>query len=104
MLVWEALEVIGISIRDLILLSNKLAQKVSKSGGTMDGDLKLTFNPDSSNHSLAPGVDGLNRNHSMAILLGNEHNQIHHANDGSVSLIAEHGFKFKCSAGRTTTF
>ena len=32
----------------LILLSNKLAQKVNKSGDTMDGDLKLTFKPESS--------------------------------------------------------
>ena len=31
----------------LILLSNKLAQKVNKSGDTMDGDLKLTFKPKS---------------------------------------------------------
>ena len=36
----------------LILLSNKLAQKVNKSGDTMNGDLKLTFNPDSSNLSI----------------------------------------------------
>ena len=37
----------------LILLSNKLAQKVNKSGDTMDGDLKLTFKPDSSCVSLS---------------------------------------------------
>ena len=88
----------------LILLSNKLAQKVNKSGDTMNGDLKLTFNPDSSNLSLSLGVDGMDRNSSMTILLGNEHNQIYHANGSSVSLIAEHGFKFKCSTGRTTSF
>ena len=88
----------------LILLSNKLAQKVNKSGDTMNVDLKLTFNPDSSNHSLSLGVDGMDKNHSMAILLDNEHNQIHHANGGSVSLIGEHGFKFKCSAGRSSSF
>ena len=88
----------------LILLSNKLAQKVNKSGDTMNGDLKLTFNPDSSNLSLSLGVDGMDRNHSMTILLGNEHNQIYHANGSSVSLIAQHGFKFKCSTGRTTSF
>ena len=88
----------------LILLSNKLAQKVNKSGDTMNGDLKLTFNPDSSNLSLSLGVDGMDRNHSMALLLGNEHNQIYHANGSSVSLIAQHGFKFKCSTGRTTSF
>ena len=88
----------------LILLSNKLAQKVNKSGDTMNGDLKLTFNPDSSNLSLSLGVDGMDRNHSMTILLGNEHNQIYHANGSSVSLIAQHGFEFKCSTGRTTLF
>ena len=88
----------------LILLSNKLAQKVNKSGDTMNGDLKLTFNPDSSNLSLSLGVDGMDRNHSMTILLGNEHNQIYHANGSSVSLIAQHGFEFKCSTGRTTSF
>ena len=104
MLVWETLEVIEILIRELILLSNKLAQKVNKSGDTMNGDLKLTFNQDSSNLSLSLGVDGMDRNHSMTILLGNEHNQIYHANGSSVSLIAQHGFKFKCSTGRTTSF
>ena len=88
----------------LILLSNKLAQKVNKSGDTMNGDLKLTFNPDSSNHSLSLGVDGMDRNHSMQILLGNIYNQIHHANGASVSLIAQHGFEFKCSESRTTLF
>ena len=88
----------------LILLSNKLSQKVNKSGDTMNGDLKLTFNPDSSNLSLSLGVDGMNRNHSMQLLLGNIHNQIYHANGASVSLIAQHGFEFKCSEGRTTTF
>ena len=40
----------------------------------------------------------------MVLLLDNEHNQIHHANGGSVSLIARHGFKCKCLEGRTTTF
>ena len=88
----------------LILLSNKLAQKVNKSGDTMNGDLKLTFNPDSSNLSLSLGVDGMDRNHSMALLLGNEHNQIHHANGAPIALIAQNGFKFKCSEGRTTLF
>ena len=88
----------------LILLSNKLAQKVNKSGDTMNGDLKLTFNPDSSNLSLSLGVAGMDRSHSMTILLGNEHNQIYHAHGSSVSLIAEHGFKFKCLTGRTSSF
>ena len=88
----------------LILLSNKLAQKVNKSGDTMNGDLKLTFNPDSSNHSLSLGVDGMNRNHSMQLLLGNIHNQIYHAHGASVSLIAQHGFEFKCQEGRTSIF
>ena len=32
------------------------------------------------------------------------HNQIYHANGAPVTLIAQHGFKFKCLAGRTTTF
>ena len=73
----------------LILLSNKLAQKVNKSSDTMNGDLKMAFNPDSPNLSLSLGVDGMDRNHSMALLLGNEHNQILHANGGSVSLIAQ---------------
>ena len=88
----------------LILLSNKLAQKVNKSGDTMNGDLKLTFNPDSSNHSLSLGVDGVDRNKSMSLLLGNIHNQIYHANGAPITLIAQHGFKFKCSIDRTTSF
>ena len=40
-------------IQRLIILSNKLAQKVNKSGDTMNGDIKLAFNPDSSNLSLS---------------------------------------------------
>ena len=88
----------------LILLSNKLEQKVNKSGDTMNGDLKLTFKPESSCVSLSLGVDGMDRNRSMQLLLGNIHNQIYHANGASVSLIAQHGFAFKCSEGRTTTF
>ena len=80
----------------LILMSNKLAQKVNKSGDTIDGDLKLTFKPESSCVSLSLCVDGMDRNRSMLLLLGNIHNQIHHANGASVTLIAQHGFKFKC--------
>ena len=61
----------------LIMLSNKLSQKVNKSGDTMDGDLKLKFKPDSSCVSLSFGVDGIDRDWSMALLLGNIHNQIY---------------------------
>ena len=88
----------------LILLSNKLAQRVNKSGDTMDGDLKLTFNPNLSNLSLSLGVDGMDRNRNMSLLLGNIHNQIHHVYGDTITFIAQHGFKFKCSAGRTTSF
>ena len=88
----------------IILLSNKLAQKVNKSGDTMDGDLKLTFKPESSCVSSSLGVDEKDRNRSMSLLLGNIHNQIHHANGAHIALIAQHAFKFKCSAGRTTSF
>ena len=88
----------------LIMLSNKLAQKVNKSGDTMEGDLKLKFKPESTCVSLSLGVDGMDRNRSMSLLLGNVHNQIHHANNAPVTIIAQHGFKFKCSAGRSTTF
>ena len=88
----------------LILLSNKLAQRVNKSGDTMDGDLKLTFKPDSSCDSLSLGIDGMDRNRSMSLILGNIHNQIHHLYGDTVTFIAQHGFKFKCSAGRTTSF
>ena len=88
----------------LILLSNKLAQKVNKSGDTMNGDLKLKFKTDSSCVSLSFGVDGIDRDWSMSLLLGIIHNQIYHANRAPVTLIAQHGFLFKCSEGRTTTF
>ena len=40
----------------------------------------------------------------MSLLLGNIHNQIHHVYGDTVTFIAQHGFKFKCSAGRTTSF
>ena len=88
----------------LIMFSNKLAQKVNKSGDTMEGDLKLKFKPESTCVSLSLGVDGMDRNRSMSLLLGNVHNQIHHANNAPVTIIAQHGFKFKCSADRTTSF
>ena len=88
----------------LIMLSNKLAQKVKKSGDTMDGDLKLKFKPESTCVSSSLGVDGMDRNRSMSLLLGNVHNQIHHANNAPVTIIAQQGFKFKCSADRTTSF
>ena len=88
----------------LILLSYKLAQKVNKSGDTMDGDLKLTFKPESSCVSLSLGVEGMDRNQSMSLLLGNVHNQIYHANGTPVTIIVQHGLKVKCSACETTTF
>ena len=76
----------------LILLSNKLAQKVNKSGDTMNGDLKLTFNPDSSNLSLSLGVDGMDSNHSMALLLGSDLSKwCSHCSNCS------YGSEFKCS-------
>ena len=50
------------------------------------------------------GVDGVDRNKSMSLLLGNIHNQIYHANGAPITLIAQHGFKFKCSPDRTTSF
>ena len=49
-------------------------------------------------------LDGMDRNRSMSLLLGNVYNQIHHANGAPIALIAQYGFKFKCSAGRTTSF
>ena len=88
----------------IIMLSNKLAQKVNKSGDTMEGDLKLKFKLESTCVSLTLGVDGMDRNRSMSLLLCNVHNQIHHANNALVTIIAQHGFKFKCSADRTTSF
>ena len=86
------------------MLSNKLAQKVNKSGDTMEGDLKLKFKPESTCVSLSLGVDGMDRNRSMSLLLGKVHNQIHLANNAPVTIIAQHGSKFKCSADRTTSF
>ena len=88
----------------LIMLSNKLGQKVNKSGDIMERDLKLKFEPDSSCVSLSIGVDGKDRNRSMSLLLGNIHKQIHHANGAPIALIAQHCFKFKCSPDRTTSF
>ena len=77
---------------------------MNKSGDTMDGDLKLKFKPDSSCVSLSCGVVGIDRDWSMSLLLGNIYNQIHHANGASITLIAQHGFKFKCSADKTSSF
>ena len=83
----------------LIMLINKLAQKVNKSGDAMEGNLKLKFEPASSCASLSLGIYGMDRNMSMSLLLGNKHNQIHHANNAPITIIAQHGFEFKCSAG-----
>ena len=46
----------------------------------------------------------MDRNHSMALLLGNEPNQIYHANGAPIALIAQYGFELKCSEGSTTSF
>ena len=83
----------------LISLSNKLAQKVNKSGDVMDVDLKQTFKLESSRVSLSLGVEGVDRNRNISLLLGSILNQIHHANGAPITLIAQQGFKFKCSAG-----
>ena len=88
----------------LIMLSNKLAQKINKSGDTMEGDLEFVFKPESTCNSLSLGVEGMDKNHSMSLLLGNIRNQIHHANGSPVKLHAEHGFEFKSISGQTTTF
>ena len=88
----------------LIMLSNKLSQKVNKSSDTMHGDLKLKFKPGSSCVSLSFGVDRIDRDWSMSLLLGNIYNQIYHENGAPVTIIAQHGLLFKCSEGRTTTF
>ena len=80
-------------------MSNKLVQKVNKSGDTMDGGLKLTFKPESSCVSSSLGVDEIDRNRSMSLLLGNIHNQIHHANGVPTALIAQYGFQFESSEG-----
>ena len=88
----------------LIMLSNKLAQKINKSGDTMEGDLKFVYKPESTCNSLSLGVEGMDKNHSMSLLLGNIRNQIYHANGSPVKLLAEHGFEFNCISGQTTKF
>ena len=88
----------------LIMLSNKLAQKINKSGDTMEGDLKFVYKPESTCNSLSLGVEGMDRNHSMSILLGNIRNQIYHANGFPIRLLAEHGFEFNCQSGQITKF
>ena len=88
----------------LIMLSNKLSQKINKSGDTMEGDFKFVYKLESTCNSLSLGVDGMDKNHSMSLLLGNIRNQIYHANGSPVKLHAEHGFEFYCMSGRTTTF
>ena len=90
--------------QSLIMLSNKLAQKINKPGDTMEGDLKFIYKPESTCNSLSLGVEGLDKNHSMSLLLGKIRNQIYHANGFPVKFHAEHGFEFNCISGRTTTF
>ena len=88
----------------LIILSNKLAQKISKSGDTMEEDLKFVYKPESTCNSLSLGVGGMDKNHSMSLLIGNIRNQIYHANGSPVKLHADHGFEFSCISGLTTKF
>ena len=88
----------------LIMLSNKLAQKINKSGDTMEGDLKFVYKPESICNSLSLGVDDMDKNHIMSLLLGNIRNQIYHANGSPIRLHAEHGFEFNCKSGQTTKF
>ena len=45
----------------LIMLSNKLAQKINKSGDTMEGDLKFVYKPESTCKSLSLGVEGMDK-------------------------------------------
>ena len=70
----------------------------------MEGDLKFVYKPESTCNSLSLGVEGMDRNHSMSILLGNIRNQIHHANGSSIRLLAEHGFEFNCQSSQITKF
>ena len=88
----------------LIMLSNKLEQKINKSGDIMGGDLKFVYKPESSCNSLSLGVEGMDTNHSMSLLLGDVRNRINHANGSPIKLLAEHGFEFNCISGRTTKF
>ena len=89
----------------LIMLSNKLSQKINKSGDTMEGDLKFVYKPESTCNLLSLGVEGMDKNHSMSLLLGNIRNQIYIMQmDPAVKFHAEYGFEFNCISGRTTTF
>ena len=88
----------------LIMLSNKMAQKINKSGDTMEGDLKFVYKLESTCNSLSLGVDGMDKTHSMSLLLGDIRNQIHRANGSPIRLLADHGFEFNCISGETTKF
>ena len=70
----------------------------------MEGDLKFVYKPESTCNSLSLGVENMDRNHSMSILLGNIRNQIYHANGSPIRLLAEHGFEFNCPSGQITKF
>ena len=65
-------------------LNNKLAQKIYKFGDTMGGDLKCAYKLESTCNSISLAVKGMDRNHSMLLLLGIVRNQIYHAN-GSIT-------------------
>ena len=70
----------------------------------MEGDLKFVYKPESTCNSLSLGVEGMDKNHNMSLLLGNIRNQIYHANGSHVKLHAEHCFEFKSISGQTTKF
>ena len=88
----------------LIMLSNKLTQKINKSGDTMKGDLRFVYKPESTCNSLSLGVESMDKNHSMSLLLDDIRNRIYHANGSPIKLLAEHGFEFNCISGRITKF
>ena len=77
-------------------LSLNLASKLDKSGGIVDGDLKMYLNGD---EIRTFGVSDISSSKSVSFLLGDVENQIRHNYGHPIKIAASHGVKFTCPGG-----
>ena len=77
-------------------LSLNLTSKLDKSGGNVDGDLKMLLNGD---EIRTFGVSDISSDKSVSFLLGDVENQIRHNYGHAIKIAASHGVKFTSPGG-----
>ena len=77
-------------------LSLNLASKLDKSGGNVDGDLKMLLNGD---EIRTFGVSDISSGKSVSFLLGDVENQIRNNYGHAIKIAASHGVKFTSPGG-----